>query len=508
MQKDRVSQRPHDYLGISHLHDDLRGRTARNAVVTVVSQVGKLGIHLGSMSVLARLLSPEDFGFIGMVTAITGIIAIFGDMGLSLSTIQTPELHHKQASSLFWVNVCIGGVTTVLCMALAPLVAWFYGQAILKWITIGLAPAFLMSGLAVQHNALLRRQMQFKRVSMVDLISITFGVVVGILAAWTGAGYWALVVQMNGIAIAKVVCCWLFCSWRPSAHLRRTGTRGFLSFGGFYTGSTVINYFSRNLDKILIGRSFGAEQLGYYTRAYSLLLLPLTQILAPISAVAIPALSRLQNNAREYKRLYLDMLQVLSFVSAPLAIFLIGMSENLIVIVLGPQWAPASKVFAALGVSAVIQSIFSSQGWIFVSSGRTDRMLIWILIQTLVICAAFFIGLPYGAVGVALCYSIAVWLLTIPAISFAGAPVGITGWAALGVVWPSILSAAVAGSLAWFVIHMGIAGSNKMLQVLVFLAVMAPSYLACLILVHRSTYPIKQIVRLVQILIGKRSAVK
>ncbi len=174
-----------------------------------------------------------------------------------------------------------------------------------------------------------------------------------------------------------------------------------LAFGGNLTGFNVVNYFARNLDNILIGRYWGVEPLGLYSKAYSLLMLPLQQINAPISSVAIPALSRLQNDPEQYRKYYLKAISLITFVSLPGVMFMIVMSENIIRVVLGEQWIKASPIFSVLGISALIQVVLNTNGWLHVSIGRTDRMFRWGIFASFFIVVSFFIGLPYGAIGVA-----------------------------------------------------------------------------------------------------------
>lgn len=182
-----------------------------------------------------------------------------------------------------------------------------------------------------------------------------------------------------------------------------------LAFGGNLTGFNVVNYFARNLDNLLIGWRWGAQPLGLYAKAYQLLLLPLSQINAPISGVAIPALSRLIDSPDRYRRGYLRILEKLVIVTMPLMVFMAMTSDWLVEILLGSQWSETSRIFVWLSIAGLIQPVANSTGWLFISQGRTRHMFQWGIVSSAITIASFFIGLPWGALGVAKAYSL-VWL--------------------------------------------------------------------------------------------------
>ena len=178
-----------------------------------------------------------------------------------------------------------------------------------------------------------------------------------------------------------------------------------LRFGGNLTGFTTINYFSRNLDNLLIGRFWGAQQLGLYTRAYQLMGLPIDQINEPITSVAVPSLSRLTDSPESYRKAYLRMLEKIALLTMPIVVLMIVTSDWIIRIVLGSQWIGATQIFVLLGITALFQPIANTTGWLLISQGRTNHMLQWGLISGPIIMASIVAGLPWGAVGVAASYA-------------------------------------------------------------------------------------------------------
>ncbi|MCK4235559.1 MAG: oligosaccharide flippase family protein, partial [Candidatus Krumholzibacteria bacterium] len=224
--------------------------------------------------------------------------------------------------------------------------------------------------------------------------------------------------------------------------VRNSGVRSMLAFGGHLTGFNVVNYFSRNLDKILIGRYCGTGPVGLYSQAYRLLKLPLQQITTPIAAVAIPALSRLQDESERYRRYYYRAINMIAFITMPLVVMLAALSDEFILIVLGKQWVEVGTIFKVLAFAALVQPVLSTIGWVYISLGQTKRMMHWGFISVPVIILSFIVGLPWGALGVAISYTLcAVLLIPVPGLFFAfrHSPVTVAGF--FKAVWhPTIIS--------------------------------------------------------------------
>ena len=394
-----------EYFRTDHLRINLGGRAARGGAIAIASQGLKFFITIAATSVMARLLTPQDYGLIGMVAFVTGFVSMYKDLGLSAATIQKSEISSAQISTLFWVNVALSIGITLFTSAIAPLVAWFYGEPRLTLITVVTSAGFLISGLAVQHEALLRRQMRYFALAAIGLTSVIAGYIVGIIMAWRGFSYWALVASQLAVVTMSTFLTVSLCRWVPSLPKRDTGVRSMIKFGGNLTGFTTINYFSRNLDNLLIGRFWGAQQLGLYSRAYQLMGLPIDQINEPITSVAVPSLSRLTNSPEEYRRAYLRMLEKIALLTMPGVVLMIVTSDWIIHIVLGSQWVGAVRIFVLLGISALFQPVANTTGWLLVSQGRTNHMLQWGLISGPIIMTSIVVGLPWGAVGVAASYA-------------------------------------------------------------------------------------------------------
>ncbi len=410
-----------------YLKNDLKGRSIRGGAVTMTAQAVKFFLHMGSIVVLARLLTPQDFGMVAMVTAISGFVALFKDMGLSMATIQKAEINHSQVSTLFWINTAVSFVLALVLAMCAPIISRFYGEPRLKLITLVLSVTFIFSGLTVQHQALLRRQMRFSVLAVIQIVSMGISITTGIIMAWYGAGYWALVGMSFAISLSHAVLVWISCGWRPGLPARRTGILSMVKFGGHLTGFSVVNYFARNFDNILLGRFYGAGVLGLYSRAYNIMMLPISQIRAPMTSVATPVLSHLQNDPVRFQKYYIKLVTLLSFITMPIIALLFVCADHVINLLLGKDWSGAIDIFEILCIVAFIQPVASTVGLVLVSLGQSKRFFTIGTINSIILVISFIFGLPWGAIGVATAYTIASYVLLVPILwySFRRTPISI-----------------------------------------------------------------------------------
>jgi PST family polysaccharide transporter len=187
-----------------------------------------------------------------------------------------------------------------------------------------------------------------------------------------------------------------------------------LTFGGHFTGTNLLNFFGRNVDNILIGKFWGPEQLGLYSRAYQLLLLPLQQILNPVAAVALPALSRLTDAPDRYRKAYLSIIEKMAMITMPAVTLACVVSDWLVSFVLGPRWEESGRIFMFLGVGAIMQPITRTSYWLFATQERTREMINWGAVSTAISVGSILLGLYWGAIGVAISYGATELLIITP----------------------------------------------------------------------------------------------
>ncbi|WP_298804301.1 lipopolysaccharide biosynthesis protein [uncultured Pseudokineococcus sp.] len=459
----------------------LSHHSARGVAWTLSGQWGSQVVRLLGIVVLARLLTPDDYGLVAMVWAITGFVATVGGLGLSEAVVQKEHVSHAQASTLFWVNVAVGALLTGLVAAASPLLAGFYDRPELVGITLALSATFLLGGLTVQHQALMLRQLDFRSVAFRTFLATVVNVVVSIGVALAGGGYWALVAGSLAQAAATVVFMWRAVPWRPGRPVRGSGTRSMLSFGGGISTFSLLNYASRNVDDIVIGRFLGADQLGLYSRAYGLLMLPLTQIHGPVSNVVRPSLASLWPEPERYRRYFLSALSGLAYLVMPLVVVLAVLAGPAVEVLLGPRWLPAAEVFRWLAVAGLLQTVGYTNGWLYATSGRAWAMARWALISRPIVIASFFAGLPWGITGVAIAYAASQLVLTPLGIARAGrgTPVSLRDVLAVS-VQPAVVSALAGVVAAAVVVALGDASAVLRLSVPGAAAVVAATGLVLL----------------------------
>jgi O-antigen/teichoic acid export membrane protein len=392
---------------------DVGRRAVRGGAITVVAQFARGLFEAAGSVFLARALAPADFGLIGMIVSVTGVIDLLKDFGLSSATIQRQRIDHEQVNVLFWINVGIGLALTCVTAALAPALALGYARPELLQLTLALSLGTFIGSLSIQHHALLRRRLELGRVASIDLVSTVVATVLAVWGAYVGWGVWALVARQLVRLACQTLLTWLLSSWRPSRP-RAADVRDLLRFGTHVSGFQLLNYCERNLDNVLVGRFAGAQALGFYTRAYELMRMPLNQVNAPVAAVAVPALSRLASDPERYRRAYRSLARLLALLTVPLCPLFVLAADWFFPTVLGPQWTGSIRIFQWLALSLLVKPLMFTTSWLLVSQGRSAELLRWGVIATTIAIASFVVGLPWGALGVAIAYTVADLLLRAP----------------------------------------------------------------------------------------------
>jgi O-antigen/teichoic acid export membrane protein len=407
-----------------HLKTDIGINTARGSLITFTWHGLKFIVGIAATAIMARLLKPEDYGLIGMVAVITLYISMFKDMGLSLATVQKAEISYEQVSTLFWINLALSLTITVITIAISPGIAWLYHQPKLTAISMVTTIGFVLGGLSVQHEALLKRQMRFSALGLIGFLATVMGYVVGIFMAWSGYGYWALVTSQLGLIGTNTVLVWIVCGWIPGLPTRNTGVRPMLNLGKNITGFAMLNVFARNMDVLVIGRQLGAQPLGLYAKGYQLINLPTDNTNEPLNTVALPALSRLLDTPKRYRDAYLRMLEKVAMIIMPCVAVMFAASDWIVYLILGPQWVQTGSILALLAISALLYPVANSALWLMISQGRGRDMFRWALLGAPLSILSYLIGLHWGVLGVAASYSFARLLVIDPLLYWFAGRVG------------------------------------------------------------------------------------
>jgi len=404
---------------------ELRARIVKgltwSAVGAILGQVARLSFGV----VLARLLTPEDFGLAGMVAVFTAFIVLLPEFGLGTAIVRSETLEDVQLSSVFWLNVAIGTLISLMFAGSSPLLARFYHEPRVMPLAVALAAGLFFSNLGVVHRHLLIRGMEFRTLAAVGVGADLVAGVSAIGFAMLGFGPWSLVGHSLLRSGLPVLAFWFVSSWRPSFELRLSSVRSMVRFGGNLTASNLVNYVISHIDNLLVGKFHGGAALGVYQKAYEIMDLPMRQISTVISRVMLSAMASIQNDHERSRRLMLRAVGGIALVAFPLQAFVYLTAEPLVVGLLGPQWAAVAPVLEILCPIGMLSSIGTTVGWIYVGQGRSDLMFKWQLASGVVLVAGILLGLPYGPIGVAAGYAMAMSLLYYPSFLIAGGLIGL-----------------------------------------------------------------------------------
>ncbi|MFM1730714.1 lipopolysaccharide biosynthesis protein [Prescottella soli] len=383
---------------------------ARGAAVTMVGQVAKFGIQFGGIAILARLLDPESFGLVAMVTAVVGVGEVLRDFGLSSAAVQAKSLTNGQRSNLFWINTSIGAFLAVVVLCCAPLISSLYDEPRVGEVARLLAVTFLINGLSTQFRAHLTRQMKFGKLAIADVAAQSGGLLVGITLAVAGFGYWAIVWQQISQSLLTLLLTVVFCRWLPGLPTRAADMRVLLSFGWNLMGTQLLQYLSKNIDSVLVGNRFGAASLGYYNRATQVVNGPLNQLNVPATTVAIPVLSRLQDDRPRYDRFILRGQTALMTVVVAGFLFLASQAEPFVEVLLGAGWTQSADLFRLIAIGAAFQGAGYATYWVFLSKGLTRSMLRYAIVARVLSISLLVVGSFFGVLGVAAGFALGVAL--------------------------------------------------------------------------------------------------
>lgn len=384
----------------------LGGRAARGAVVTLVAQLARMVIQFLGVVILARLLSPDDYGLFALAVSIVTFGELFRDFGLSSAAIQAPTLSRAERDNLFWLNAAIGAILALIVFAGAPLIANVSGHPDLREVTQALAVVFLLNGLTTQYRANLVRGLRFKAIAATEVSSAALGLAAGIIGAMAGLGYWALVIQQITAAAILLLGMALAGRWLPGLYTRSVSVRRFMRFGISLLGSQIIGYLANNADTWIIGVRFGTGILGFYNRAFQLLMTPMNQIRTPSTTVALPVLSQLSDDQPRFDR-FVRQGQLALALPVGLAMALVaGGASAVVPVLLGSEWSPSIPYLRLFAIAAVFQTLAYVGYWIYLARGLTAILFRFSIVSALLKFACILVGSYWGTIGLAVGYAL------------------------------------------------------------------------------------------------------
>ena len=393
---------------------NLRSKVKSGLKWTFMDQILSQVIFLVFSVFLARVLTPSMFGIVGMVTIFSNFAILFIDLGFSAALIQKKEVTQSHYSSVFWLNVGIGFLMYFIFYASAPLISKFYNQPELTLFIRVICLSFIITSFtSVQANILIR-EMHFKKKVIINWIALLIGYIVAFIMAYKGYGVWSLIMMTLVTAILNSILYWLVSKWMPLFVFEWNKIKELSSYGLNFMGEASVNYWSRNFDNFIIAKVLGSNDLGIYTRAYSLMLLPLRNVTTIVTKVMFPAFSQKQDDVQLLKKYYLSIIQYIALITFPVMIGLSFVSKEFVLLFFGHKWSAMIPILSILSGLGAIQSIVSLNGLIYNSLGKVNLAFKVSIVTNIVLIIAFIIGVNYGLIGVAYSYLIASALLLIP----------------------------------------------------------------------------------------------
>ena len=427
----------------------LTHKTASGVAWMSLVQVVRQLLQLLSVSVLARHLPPVAYGLVAMAAIVTNFMETIRDVGTGYALVREREVSRELASTVFWLNCIIGGVATLLVVATSWPAAYFFHEKMVAPILQFLAISFFLGALSVVPTAMLNRAMDFRKVAATQTAGALAGTTVAIVMAIAGRGVWSLVAASITTASVTTVLVWILSPVRIGLVFRRDQTRHVVHFGLNLTGFHIVNYVSRNADNLLVGRFLGGAPLGYYQMGYMLMTYPINNFAAVVAQVVYPALATFRDQEERFRAAYLRACGLIALVTFPLMLGLAVTAGPFVRVLLGERWMPVAALLAVFGPLGAVQSVFTTTGLIYNTTGRTDIQFRWTMLTSVVYVLSFVLGLRWGILGVASCYAVAWTLLMVPSFMIPFRLVKLSGTEFFRTLWPttaySLVMALVAG---------------------------------------------------------------
>lgn len=425
----------------------------RSGAAALAARAVQTGLELVAVMVLARLLTPADFGLIAMVLPVTFLASSLANLGLHGAAVYADELDHVRLSAMFWLSLKLNAAIFAAMALSGPILAWIYRDTRVIAITLLWAGALFGLSASALHEALLKRQMRFVAVLSVQTGSQALGIAAAIIAALLGASYWALVVRIMSVDLVRGAATWVVARWRPSRALTitpevRQDVRGMLSYGSGWTGFRVVNWLGQQADRVLVGSLAGPGVLGLYHNARRWAFFPSLQVSTALSDVAVSALSRVRDDVDRYRRYWRWGLLPALAIPLPVIAYVFVDTRAVIMLLLGSQWLGAIPFLRLMCLAAFVTTVGQASNWVYLSEGTTDRQFRWALVRTPVMLAAIAIGSRWGALGIAVGFTVATSVLLYPALAYCLRASVLTMRDAVAAAWrPCVTSLAAAAIL-------------------------------------------------------------
>jgi len=397
---------------------ELRERAVSGLVWSVSTAGVRQAIGLVTGVALARLLFPSDFGLVAMIQVFTGVSAILFEIGIAGALVQATSIRREECDSIFVLNILLGTTLTALFAILSEPIALFYSEPRLHPIALVMALLFVLDAAGSVPRVLLIRDLNFKKLGQLEIVSVFITNAATVTAAALGAGLWSLVLQALLGSFLATALEWKAVKWRPRLQFQWHTAKRLIEFGSTFAGSRLLAYSARNLDIMFVGIWLGSTEVGYFNFAYRVMVFPVWSIVGVFSRVMFSLLSRIQTETERVGTIYVRVAGLISVAIFPVMIGIMVVAEPFVTAVLGPRWLPMIPVLRILCIVGMVDSVTASTAQLYFSQGQANLHLRVNVALRMLSTTGVFIGLYWGLTGAATGMAIAALLGLLPALRF------------------------------------------------------------------------------------------
>ncbi len=372
----------------------------------IINRVVKVLLSTIITIILVQYIKPEEYGELGAAMVFIGFTNALVSLGLDSAIIQLKKVSDEHLSSAFWVVMAFSIALSFSIYHLSPLISEFYTYIHIEDITRILSINTILLASSIFHFAILTKKLKFKQIFICNFFALIISGILAIILARMEYGTLALVYQFLSYTFLNTVCSWLFTNWRPSFIFNIDTIRDLYSFSFNLSGNVALNYWARNFDNLLIGKFLGSKDLGIYSKSYSFLLLPLSNISSVVSQVLFPTFSMIQKEHDLIRKMYIQATELIVFISFPLMVLLLLLSEVLVMLFFGSEWILMIDVIRIFSIVGIFQSFVAITGSLFLSQKRPDIVLKFSIVTKLVLFTSLYACVQFGVVATALCVAL------------------------------------------------------------------------------------------------------
>jgi len=393
-------------------HDAPKDGTMRRRVFAGAGWAGfsQIAVQLTRTAVaivIARLLTPEEYGLAALTLVFSSLVMVFSDLALGAALVQRKTLSEDDRSTAFWMTITAGVLFMFLGFALSGPISEIYGQPKTQPLFAVLSVSFLISSLGATQQSLLLREMAFRRLEGLTIVGALAAAPVAVVLAASGAGPWAIIGQQIAIAAFTSALMWRASSWRPSFRFSKKSLRDLWSFSGYLVGHRLLFYVNTNADNFIIGRFIGPAAVGAYAIAYNVMLAPAARIGAPLQRVLAPTFSRMQDEPQRIAEAWAKVTRMIAAIAVPALAGVIVVADEFIAVLLGPKWESVAPIIQVLAWVGILQALQSINVDILMARGRTRAIFRYTMFFVTVHVTAFLIGAAnWGVMGLAVAFAV------------------------------------------------------------------------------------------------------